>query len=127
MDKQDRKELIEQYKQVKTYMGVIQIKNNVNGKIFVDAYPNLKNKWLTLKGLLEMGRHHNPKLQKDWNELGPEAFTYEVLEEKEADEATDARWELKQMEKLWLDKLQPYGESGYNNLRRPEPNHSGTN
>lgn len=43
-----------------------------------------------------------------------EVFTYEVLEEKEADEVTDMRWELKQMEKLWLEKLQPYGDRGYN-------------
>jgi hypothetical protein len=35
---------------------------------------------------------------KDWKELGHEVFTYEVLEEKAADEVTDMRWELKQME-----------------------------
>ena len=95
-------------------MGVIQITNNVNGKIYVDAYPNLKNKWLSIQGQLVMGRYVNSKLQKDWIELGPKAFTYEVLEEKEVDEATDKRWELGQMEKQWLEKLQPYGDKGYN-------------
>lgn len=114
MEKKSRKELQEEYKQLKTYMGVIQITNNVNSKIYVDAYPNLKNKWLSIQGQLVMGRHVNSKLQKDWNELGPEVFTYEVLEEKEADKATDKRWELSQMEKQWLEKLQPYGDKGYN-------------
>jgi len=38
----------------------------------------------------------------------------ELLEEKEADKVTDMRWELKQMEKPWLEKLQPYGDIGYN-------------
>jgi hypothetical protein len=61
-----------------------------------------------------MGRFANSQLQKDWKELGSEAFTYEVLEKKEADEVTDKRWELKQMEKQWLEKLQPYGDRGYN-------------
>ncbi len=118
MDKNKRKELLEVYKQLKTYMGVIQITNKVNGKIYVDSYPNLKNKWVTIKGQLEMGRFANSQLQKDWKELGAEAFTYEELEKKEADEVIDMRWELKQMEKPWLEKLQPYGDRGYNKLPR---------
>lgn len=116
MDKTRRKELLEEYKQMKTYMGVVQIKNNVNGKIFIAAFSNLKNKWLTLRGQLDMGRHANAQLQKDWKELGEKAFSYEVLEEKETDEVTDMRWELKQMEKPWLEKLQPYRDRGYNKL-----------
>ncbi len=65
-----------------------------------------------------MGRFANSQLQKDWKELGAEAFTYEELEKKEADEVIDMRWELKQMEKPWLEKLQPYGDRGYNKLPR---------
>jgi hypothetical protein len=118
MDKKMRKELREEYKQLKTYMGVIQLTNNASGKIHVAAYPNLKNKWLTLQGQLVRGMHVNSQMQKDWRELGPEAFTYEVLEEKDAGEVADMRWELKQMEKAWLEKLQPYGDRGYNKLPR---------
>ncbi|MEN6459921.1 MAG: GIY-YIG nuclease family protein [Syntrophomonas sp.] len=118
MDKKTRKELREEYKQLKTYMGVIQITNNASGKIYVAAFPNLKNKWFTIQGQLVMGMHANSQLQKDWKELGPEAFTYEVLEEKETDEVTDMRWELKQIIKPWLEKLQPYGDRGYNKLPR---------
>lgn len=114
MDKKSRKDLLAEYKQIKTYMGVIKITNNVSGKIYIAAFPNLKNKWLTIRGQLDMGMHANSQLQKDWKELGPEAFTYEVLEEKETDEVTDMRWERKQMEKPWLEKLQPYGDKGYN-------------
>jgi hypothetical protein len=118
MDKQSRKELREEYKQLKTMMGVIQITNNASGKIYIAAFPNLKNKWLTIRGQLLMGMHANSQLQKDWKELGHEVFTYEILEEKEADEVTDMRWELKQMEKPWLEKLQPYGDRGYNKYPR---------
>jgi hypothetical protein len=114
MDKQRRKELQEEYKQVKNYMGVAQITNNTNGKIHIAGYPNLKNRWLTIKGQLAMGMHANSELQKDWIEQGPEAFTYEVLEQKESAEVTDMKWELKKMEKLWMEKLQPYGDKGYN-------------
>ncbi|MFB6362797.1 GIY-YIG nuclease family protein [Paenibacillus elgii] len=120
MDKSKRKELLEEFKQIKTYMGIIQITNKDNGKIFVDSYPNLKNKWMTIKMQLDMGRFANLELQKDWKELGAEAFTYEVLEEKKTDDVTDMKWELKMMEKPWLEKLQPYGDKGYNKPPRQE-------
>ncbi len=109
-----RKELLEEYKQIKTYMGVIKITNQVNGKIFLASFPNLKNKWSTIQSQLEIGRHINSQLQTDWKEFGSQAFTYEVLEEKETDEVTDMKWELKQIIKPWLEKLQPYGDKGYN-------------
>ncbi|NQX64768.1 GIY-YIG nuclease family protein [Paenibacillus alba] len=117
MDKSKRKELQEEFKQIKTYMGVIQISNKISGKIYVDSYPNLKNKWMTIQMQLDSGRFANAQLQKDWKELGTEAFAFEVLEEKETDDVADIKWELKQMEKLWLDELQPYGDKGYNRLK----------
>lgn len=114
MEKNKRKELIEEYKQIKTYMGVTQIKNKENGKIFIDSHPNLKNKWFTLKMQLDAGRFANAELQSDWKELGEDAFEFEVLEQKESDEMTDIRWEQKKILKPWLEKLQPYGDRGYN-------------
>ncbi|BFH61947.1 GIY-YIG nuclease family protein [Paenibacillus azoreducens] len=117
MDKNKRKELLEEFKQMKTYMGIIQIKNKVNGKIYVGGYPNLKNKWVTIQSQLDMGRFANLQLQKDWKEFGAEAFTYEVLEQKKTDDIIDIRWEIKQMEKRWLEKLQPYGDRGYHKPR----------
>ncbi|MBB6733992.1 GIY-YIG nuclease family protein [Cohnella zeiphila] len=114
MDKSKRKELLEQYKEIKTYMGVIQVRNKETGQIFLDSYPNLKNKWLTIQTQLDMGRFANAGLQKDWKEQGAGAFEYEVLEQKDAGDITDIRWEQKQMLKKWLAKLEPYGDKGYN-------------
>ncbi|MBO7742701.1 GIY-YIG nuclease family protein [Paenibacillus sp. MWE-103] len=114
MDKQKRKELQEAYKEIKTYMGAIRIANAANGKVYVDAYPNLKNKWLTIRAQLDMGRFANAELQRDWKTYGESAFAYDVLEEKDAGEVADVRWETKQMAKRWLEKLEPYGDKGYN-------------
>ncbi len=114
MEKQKRKELLEAYKQQKTMMGVVSIKNKTNGKLFVMGFPNLKNKWASQRAQLEMGRHMNLALQKDWNELGPSAFSYEVLEEKSTEDMLDVRYEVRQMEAKWLEKLKPFGEHGYN-------------
>ncbi|MDF2557244.1 MAG: LuxR family transcriptional regulator [Bacillales bacterium] len=117
MDKMKKKELQEQFKLVKTYMGVYQIRNNINGKIFIDAFPNIKNKWITLKMQLDMKQHANSELQKDWISFGEAVFEYTVLEEKDTTDLYDVRWETKQLLKVWLDKLQPYGEKGYNKLK----------
>lgn len=114
MDKSKRKELQEAYKEMKTYMGVIRITNTMRGKTYVGGYPNLKNKWSTIQAQLEMGQFMNLELQKDWNAQGGAGFEYEVLEQKDAGEIADVKWTMKQLEKAWLKKLEPYGEKGYN-------------
>lgn len=114
MDMNKKRKLLAEFKEIKTYMGVAQIKNEVNGKIYIDSYPNLKNKWFTLQMQLDQGRFANAELQKDWKEFRAGSFTYEVLQQKETDKITDMRWEQKQLLKTWLQKLQPYGDKGYN-------------
>ncbi len=113
MDRERRKELTEQFKQIKTYLGIYQLRNTVNGKIYLASYPNLKNREVNLRNELDMGRHYNKALQKDWTEMGGDAFVYEVLEQKESNDITDKRWVLKQMEEEWMEKVQPYGDKGY--------------
>lgn len=113
MEKNRRKELLEEYKKVKICMGVYKIQNTVNGKIFIGSFPNIKNRWLTAKMQLEAGRHYNTALQKEWKEFGSDAFAYEVLEEKECEEGMDLKWEVKVLEDKWMAELTPYGEAGY--------------
>ena len=114
MDKNRRRELMEAYKQMNVYMGVYQIKNNENSKVLIGTSSNLKNRWLTLRMQLEAKRHPNAGLQKDWNYFGPDNFTYEVIEQKECNEILNINRELENMEKAWLEKLQPYDDKGYN-------------
>jgi hypothetical protein len=110
-----RKELIRQYKEIKIEAGVYQIRNTKNQKVCVASTPNLK----TMNGkpmMLRGGAHKNKKLQEEWNKFGEGAFVFEVLEVlKEKEEGYfDKIGELKNLEKKWLEKLQPYGERGYN-------------
>lgn len=114
----DRKELKRLAKETKTDAGVFQIKNSRNGKVFVESTRNLK----TINGKqfqLEMGSHQNKMLQKEWNEFGPEAFTFEVLEVLEKPETGyfDEKDALKKLKAKWLEQLQPFGERGYNSRR----------
>jgi len=110
-----KKELKQLYKEMKTEGGVYQIRNTINQKVFVVSTPNLK----TINGRqrqLQDGSHMNRQLQEELKQFGADAFVFEVLEvleEKEAD-FFDKKEELKKLEKKWLEKLEPYGERGYN-------------
>jgi len=114
-----KQELKQMYKEVKTEAGVYQIKNTKNEKIFVTSSRNLK----TMNGkkfMLQHGSHTNRALQKEWNEFGPEAFEFEVLEvlEKKDVPFFDEADELEKLEDKWLEKLAPYGERGYNQEKK---------
>ena len=115
-DKMDRKkELKEMYKQIEIQAGIYQIRNTVNNKVLVVATANLKT--MTGRGsFFGTGTHFNHALQKDIEQYGKDAFVFEVLEvlEKKKEPGFDEAWELKKLEKKWLDKLEPYDEQGYN-------------
>lgn len=112
----DRKnELKRLYKETKTEAGVYQIRNTINQKIMIDSTTNLK----TINGKkfqLELGSHKNKLLQKEWNQYGKDAFVFEVLEVLEHDDSEffDIAGELKKLEEKWMNKLQPFGDKGYN-------------
>jgi hypothetical protein len=112
-----RKELVEQYKEMKIEAGIFQIRNTMNRKIFIGSSRNLRN--LNGKQLeLRMGTHRNKMLQNEWNEFGEQAFVIEVLDilEKKDTGYFDEKGALKKLEQKWLDQLQPYEERGYHKL-----------
>src|SRR5262245_28910062 len=118
--KNRKKELKEEYKQNHTPMGVYQIRNLTNDKIFVAAALNLPGILTSKKLQLRMGSHPNKSLQADWNEFGSESFVFEVLDELTATEGArhDYRADLAVLEEIWLEKLQPYGDRGYNEKKK---------
>lgn len=116
MDKQRRKALQQQYKQMDIMMGVVKITNTQNGKAYIVSYPDLRDKWQFIQSALTTGTYSSGALMRDWKEYGADAFTYEVLEEEaqQGESSDEIRRKLHQMEKPWLEKLQPYEENGYN-------------
>jgi hypothetical protein len=111
-----KKEIKEQYKRLKFPMGVFQIRNLVNGKIFISTSMNLDAIWNRHKFQLVMGGHSNKELQNDWKEYGEENFVFELVEEiKESDDpAIDNKKEVEILEEMILEKLHPFDEKGYN-------------
>lgn len=110
------KELREEYKNIKFKMGVFQIRNIVNGKILIEGSPNLDKIWNRHHVQLNFGNHRNVELQKDWNTYGESNFVYEILGEIQEEEGKllDNTKEIKILEQMFLEELQPFGEKGYN-------------
>ncbi|MDO3412135.1 DUF2087 domain-containing protein [Saccharibacillus sp. CPCC 101409] len=113
-----RKELQAIYKEIKQEAGVYRVVHTASGRSFVASLPNLKS----MSGRqfeLNNGSFQNKELQQDWNQYGADAFEFEVLEVLKPSENAyvTVREQLNELEEKWLNKLQPYGERGYN--RRP--------
>jgi hypothetical protein len=111
-----KKELKDGYKEMKFKIGVFQIRNIVNNKIYIESSTDLVAIWNRNRFQLRNGLHNNVSLQKDWKEFGEENFVYEILSEIKQDDtkATDYRKEAKQLEAMFIEELQPFDEKGYN-------------
>lgn len=112
----ERKALKLAYKQFTPSMGVYQIKNNVNGKILIGSSMNLAGSNNSHRYKLEFYSKHNKSLQEDLSMHGADAFSFEVLETVNPDKVSKENWRdaVSALEEKWLNKLQPYGEKGYN-------------
>jgi group I intron endonuclease len=116
----DRSELKKIYKRTVTPMGVYQIKNLVNGKIIIGSSHNLPARKNRFEMEFTLGSVIDEALQKDFKEFGEKNFSFEVLDylEPMEDPAYDYKADLKFLEEMWLEKLQPFGDRGYNKMKK---------
>jgi hypothetical protein len=112
----NKKMLKQEYRQNPRPMGVFLIRNMVNDKVFVVVGLDLEGLINRYKFQLKMGKHTNLRLQSEWNEFGGDNFAFEILDQLNAPDGPHAnpREDLASLEDLWLEKLQPYDERGYN-------------
>ena len=111
-----RRELNREYTERVKPAGVYQVKNLANGKVLLGSSLNLEGPLNRHKFMLKIGSHLNKDLQKDWDELGAVKFVFEILEQVQVkdDPNFNLKDELTLLEMIWLEKLQPFGERGYN-------------
>jgi hypothetical protein len=119
----DRKAKIKEYKDRRPDMGVFQIKNKANGKILIGSSVNLPAILNRCQSELKMGSHRNRVLQDEWNQFGPEHFEFMALEILEPDEdpTYNPAEDLHVLETLWIEKLSPFGDKGYNKPLKRRP------
>lgn len=111
-----KKEINREYKERKIPAGVFQIRNAANGKVLLVSSLNLEGRLNRHKFQLGTGLHPNKELQEDWNKFGSDKFTFEVLEQVKVKDDPEFNLddELTLLEQIWLEKLNPFGERGYN-------------
>lgn len=113
-------DLKREYKERKKPAGVFMVKNTVNNKILLGSSLNLEGPLNSHKFMLTIGKHRNEALQKEWNEFGTDKFVFEILEVVKLKDDPDFNLsdELTLLEEIWIEKLQPFGERGYNTEKR---------
>ena len=116
----ERTDMKRSYKENPPPAGIYRITNRVNGKVFIGKGMNVQGKLNGQIAQLKWGSHPNRALQEDWNQLGGDQFDSEVIDHLQmlSDQPGSLASELAALEQLWLDKLKPYGERGYNNTPR---------
>jgi hypothetical protein len=110
MDKQNRKELLTEYKTRKVTGGIYSIKNTVTGKFLLLNTVNLQGSKNRFDFSQKMGGCENLKLAADWKEYGSGAFILEVLEEiDKGDSQTQEEFkdDIKLLYSMWLEKIDP--------------------
>lgn len=90
--------------------GIYQIRNIVNGRVYVGKSKDITFRWRGHLSHLRIGKHPNRPLSMDWELFGESNFVFEVLEY--CDEAL-----LREKEMEWSRRLRSFDkEHGYNFL-----------
>lgn len=112
----NKKEIRERYKMKPPDMGIYRILNLESGKIYIGRAMDLNGKLNSEMFQLKHDLHMNRELQKDFHDLGLEKFSFEVVDRLAAKDGMEHDYgqELKELEALWLEKLQPFAGNGYN-------------
>lgn len=111
-----RKELKEQYKQMRPPMGIYIVRCEKQKKCFIETHKNIKSRINSIRLKLLTGTHPNKELQKEWTQEGEEKFVIEVLESLnyDSDESkTDYTEDLDLLELIWEEKLTKEGFEFY--------------
>jgi hypothetical protein len=99
-----KRELREKAKNHKTTMGVLSVTNTTNGKQYVQGSLHLEALVNKMKFLLNGGLFTNALLQKDWKELGSDAFIFEfeIIVPEQDNPYINYRQEISKAEKAFI-------------------------
>jgi len=88
--------------------GVYQIRNTINGKVYVGSSVDITARWAVHRSDLKHGHHHSVKLQRAFDKHGADAFEYLIVRKCQMED-------LLQHEQHWIDSTDAVG-AGYNVL-----------
>ncbi|MFN8177786.1 MAG: GIY-YIG nuclease family protein [bacterium] len=116
----DRKARTREYKETPRPAGLYRVRNTATGKSLLGTSTDLPGMLNRQRFQLEHGSHPDRELQSDWNEQGPAAFSFEVLDrlDPKDEPAYDPAEDLRALKEMWLEKLTASGEPLYRQSRR---------
>lgn len=112
----NRREIIKEYKSTLRPMGIVQVKNLRNGRVYITASSNTPGTINSIRFQLKMGSFPpSAELARDWKEMGEESFVVEVLDELKPvdDPGHDYADDLNELESIWRQKLEQSREKLY--------------
>ena len=123
MDKIQRKALTARYKETPQDAGIYKISNLPEAKIFIGYSVNVKARINRHQAMLRFGSETVAGLQADWQRLGADAFSFEVVDVLEPLDVPgySPLEDLKALEAIWCDKLKPYARPGITNQPKVKP------
>jgi group I intron endonuclease len=88
--------------------GVYLMTHQVTGDRYVGQSLNIEQRWKAHRVQLEKGLHKNAFLMELARQYGSQSFDFEILEGYQDEPPYQMKiWELKNLERAWIEKLQP--------------------
>ena len=117
---EERRARIREYKETPRRAGMYVVRNSVNGKWLVGASPDVPAMLNRQRSQLDWGGHPDKELQLDWNDSGPAAFEFDVLDELKpsGEPGEDVGEDLRVLKHLWIERLEATGQALYPSSRR---------
>jgi len=111
-----KKELKNEYRSLKFRVGVFQILNKKEDRIFLQISTDLDRAFNSDLFQLKAGMHSNKMLQKDWDQSGPESFEFSVFDKlrvKETANPLEINKDLKELLEMHVAELKKNGQLLY--------------
>ena len=105
MDKSQRKQMIDAWKNRTPEMGIIALMCKETGESFLGASTDINADFNSIRVKLSSGFHPNKRLLSLWKQYGEEGFEFSILEKVEyKDDQTDYKKELEELRELLISE-----------------------
>jgi hypothetical protein len=107
MQKEDKKKLLERYKNRVLTGGIIAIKNSVNGRVLLEATLDIEGRQNRFNFVKSTGMPAELNIRNDWEKYGSGVFSFEVLEKltkKDGQTKEEFAKDIEVLKELWLEK-----------------------
>jgi len=110
-----RKQVVRKVMETPRPAGLYAVRNVQTGRLLFGATPDLDGMLNRQRFQLDMGSHPDKELQADWNQLGSDAFAFEILDRLDLKDVATVNLmeDLRVLKALWLERFEGRGAALY--------------